>query len=223
MTAGEVLSGSSLFNSASVPSGATITGYWVTAGNPSVGQWDLNGQTPVSGAVTPAQLSELTFHALTPGSENIYLQATDNYGATWSAWQGNGVAVTVAQSPPPVETRTEFDRIDDCRRGPERVEPVQLRQRSQRRNDHWILGDRRKSERRPMGSERTNTGERSCHTGTAFGTDIPRAHSRQRKHLSTGHRQRRRDLVRLAGQWHRSHGRAVAASGGGTDRVRPCR
>ena len=95
MTAGEVLSGSSLFNAASVPSGATITGYWVTAGNPSVGQWDLNGQ-PVSGAVTPAQLSELTFDALGPGSENIYLQATDNYGATWSAWQGNGVAVTVS-------------------------------------------------------------------------------------------------------------------------------
>ena len=103
MTAGEVLSGSSLFNAASVPNGATITEYWVTAGNPSVGQWDLNGQ-PVSGAVTPAQLSELTFDALTPGSETIYLQATDNGGATWSAWQGNGVAVTVAQSPPVVET-----------------------------------------------------------------------------------------------------------------------
>ena len=103
MTAGEVLSGSSLFNAASAPNGATITEYWVTAGNPSVGQWDLNGQ-PVSGAVTPAQLSELTFDALTPGSETIYLQATDNDGATWSAWQGNGVAVTVAQSPPVVET-----------------------------------------------------------------------------------------------------------------------
>ena len=103
MTAGEVLSGSSLFNAANAPNGATITEYWVTAGNPSVGQWDLNGQ-PVSGAVTPAQLSELTFHALTPGRETIYLQATDNGGATWSAWQGNGVAVTVAQSPPVVET-----------------------------------------------------------------------------------------------------------------------
>ena len=103
MTAGEVLSGSSLFNAASVPNGATINEYWVTAGNPSVGQWDLNGQ-PVSGAVTPAQLSELTFDALGPGSETIYLQATDNGGATWSAWQGNGVAVTVAQSPPVVET-----------------------------------------------------------------------------------------------------------------------
>ena len=103
MTAGEVLSGSSLFNAASAPNGATITEYWVTAGNPSVGQWDLNGQ-PVSGAVTPAQLSELTFDALTPGSETIHLQATDNGGATWSAWQGNGVAVTVAQSPPVVET-----------------------------------------------------------------------------------------------------------------------
>ena len=103
MTAGEVLSGSSLFNAASAPNGATITEYWVTAGNPSVGQWDLNGQ-PVSGAVTSAQLSELTFDALTPGSETIHLQATDNGGATWSAWQGNGVAVTVAQSPPVVET-----------------------------------------------------------------------------------------------------------------------
>ena len=103
MTAGEVLSGSSLFNAASAPNGATITEYWVTAGNPSVGQWDLNGQ-PVSGAVTPAQLSELTFDALGPGCETIYLQATDNGGATWSAWQGNGVAVTVAQSPPVVET-----------------------------------------------------------------------------------------------------------------------
>ena len=135
MTAGEVLSGSSLFNAASAPNGATITEYWVTAGNPSVGQWDLNGQ-PVSGAVTPAQLSELTFDALTPGSETIYLQATDNGGATWSAWQGNGVAVTVAQSPPVVETPIRSDRVDDCRRGPERVEPVQRRQRSQRRNDH---------------------------------------------------------------------------------------
>ena len=169
--------------------------------------------------------SELTFDALTPGSENIYLQATDNGGATWSAWQGNGVAVTVAQSPPVVETPIRIRRVDDGRRGPERVEPVQLRQRSQRRNDHWILGDRRKSERRPMGSER-KTGERSCHTGTAFGTDIPRAHSRQRKHLSTGHRQRRRDLVRLAGQWRRCYGRAVAACGGDTDqsdRVDDCR
>ena len=80
MTAGEVLSWSSLFDAASAPNGATITEYWVTAGNPSVGQWDLNGQ-PVSGAVTPAQLSELTFDALGPGSETIYLQATDNGGA----------------------------------------------------------------------------------------------------------------------------------------------
>ena len=84
MTAGEVLSGSSLFDAASVPNGATITEYWVTAGNPSVGQWDLNGQ-PVSGAVTPAQLSELTFDALGPGSETIYLQATDNGGLTANA------------------------------------------------------------------------------------------------------------------------------------------
>ena len=106
MTAGEVLSGSSLFNAASAANGATITEYWVTASNPSVGQWDLNGQ-PVSGAVTPAQLSELTFDALGPGSETIYLQATDNGGLTWSAWQGNGVTVTVTEPPPPVQTPIE--------------------------------------------------------------------------------------------------------------------
>ena len=73
--AGDVLNWSSLFDAASGPNGATITEYWVTAGNPSVGQWDLNGQ-PVSGAVTPAQLSELTFDALTPGSETIYRPPT---------------------------------------------------------------------------------------------------------------------------------------------------
>ena len=101
-THGESFAASSLF-SYSAPNGATINEYWVTASNPSVGQWELNGQT-VSGAITPAQLSELTFDAQGPGSETIYLQATDNGGLTWSAWQGNGVTVTVAEPPPPMQT-----------------------------------------------------------------------------------------------------------------------
>ena len=69
-THGESFAASSLF-SYSAPNGATINEYWVTASNPSVGQWELNGQ-PVSGAITPAQLSELTFDAQGPGSETIY-------------------------------------------------------------------------------------------------------------------------------------------------------
>ena len=107
MTAGAALNWSSLFGAASAPSGATVNEYWVTASNPSVGQWYENGQ-PVSGAITPAQLSELTFDALGPGSETIYLQATDNGGVTWSAWQGNGVTVTVTEPPPPVQTPIEL-------------------------------------------------------------------------------------------------------------------
>ena len=218
MTAGEVLSGSSLFNAASAPNGATITEYWVTAGNPSVGQWDLNGQ-PVSGAVTPAQLSELTFDALTPGRETIYLQATDNGGATWSAWQGNGVAVTVAQSPPVVET--PIQSAVSMTAG-EVLSGSSLFNAASAPNGATITGYWVTAGNPSVGQWDLNgqTGERSCHTGTAFGTDIRRAHSRQRNHLSTGHRQRRRDLVRLAGQWRRCHGRAVASCGGDTDTIR---
>jgi len=83
-----------LFNAAVVPNGQTVTDYWVTS-DPRVGQWYYNGQA-ITGEIAAFELPSLTFQGVGPGTDTVYLQASDDGGNTWSAWQGNGVTVTAS-------------------------------------------------------------------------------------------------------------------------------
>ncbi|HWE73563.1 MAG TPA: NF038122 family metalloprotease [Stellaceae bacterium] len=95
LAVGANVSAASLFDPATDADGDTILFYILGDSDTSVGQWHLNGQ-PISGQVSASDLSQLTYQALSAGTDNASLQADD--GHTLSSAQGDDVIITVTAS-----------------------------------------------------------------------------------------------------------------------------
>jgi hypothetical protein len=92
----DVVSAASLFNPAADVDGDAIQSYYVSVSNSSIGNWYLNNQ-PVSGALSAAQLANLSFRALSSGTEVISIQAGD--GTAWSDVTGGRINISIEEEP----------------------------------------------------------------------------------------------------------------------------
>jgi VCBS repeat-containing protein len=100
-TPGQVFSATSLF-SATDPGGYPITHYYFYDKTPGGGYWALNGVAEPSNQVlkiTPAELSQMTFHTATTGGDDLLVCADNPYNESrWTEFYVNAPASTAPAS-----------------------------------------------------------------------------------------------------------------------------
>jgi VCBS repeat-containing protein len=98
---GQVFAATSLF-SATDPGGYPITHYYFYDWAGGTGYWALNGVAEPANtvlAVTPAQLSQVTFHSGTTGSDDLLICADDAYSESpWTEFHVSAAASMTAPS-----------------------------------------------------------------------------------------------------------------------------